>query len=192
MFIVAAIAICATTVPLLGGRLRELDSIRLRWTAALLAALAIQILIISVIPDRFLGVHAPLHLVSYGLAALFFVANRNLPGLWVVGVGGGLNLLVIAVNGGVMPAVEHATAPTAHAPGAFINSAPLADPRLAFLGDVFSLPETWPLTNVFSIGDVLIVLGTAVVLHRVCGSRLARLLPSRAVAGAAAAARRVV
>jgi Family of unknown function (DUF5317) len=49
----------------------------------------------------------------------------------------------------------------------------LAEPRLAFLGDMFHLPASWPLSNVFSIGDILIALGIAWALHRICQSRLA-------------------
>jgi len=55
----------------------------------------------------------------------------------------------------------------------FQNSTSLAEPRLAFLGDVFSLPASWPLSNVFSVGDVLIALGIVWGLHRICRSRLA-------------------
>jgi Family of unknown function (DUF5317) len=41
----------------------------------------------------------------------------------------------------------------------FQNSTVLVQPRLAFLGDVFFIPASWPLSNVFSVGDVLIALG---------------------------------
>ena len=51
------------------------------------------------------------------------------------------------------------------------------DPRLAFLGDVFYIPASWPLSNVFSVGDVLIALGVAWAIHGICRSRL---VPSRA------------
>jgi hypothetical protein len=53
------------------------------------------------------------------------------------------------------------------------NSTAVADPRLGFLGDVFAIPASWPLSNVFSVGDVLIAVGAVWGLHRVCGSRLA-------------------
>jgi hypothetical protein len=88
-------------------------------------------------------------------------------------LGAALNLLAITANGGVMPASPAALARAGLAddPG-FQNSTVLADPRLAFLGDVFAVPASWPLSNVFSIGDVLIAAGLAWGLHRVCGSRL--------------------
>jgi hypothetical protein len=41
------------------------------------------------------------------------------------------------------------------------------------LGDVFYIPASWPLSNVFSVGDVLIALGVAWAVHGICGSRLA-------------------
>jgi hypothetical protein len=56
----------------------------------------------------------------------------------------------------------------------FANSATLSHPRLAWLGDVAAVPKGVPLANVFSVGDVLIVLGALVVLHQICGSRVAR------------------
>jgi hypothetical protein len=48
----------------------------------------------------------------------------------------------------------------------------VAGPRLAFLGDVFAVPASWPLSNVFSVGDMLIAVGLAWGVHRICGSRL--------------------
>jgi hypothetical protein len=43
--------------------------------------------------------------------------------------------------------------------------------RLAFLGDVFAVPVSWPLSGVFSAGDVLIALGVALTILRAAGSR---------------------
>jgi MFS family permease len=55
-----------------------------------------------------------------------------------------------------------------------VNSGAVADPKLWFLGDVFALPAGFPMANVFSVGDVLIVVGAFILVHCVCGSRLAR------------------
>jgi predicted MFS family arabinose efflux permease len=55
-------------------------------------------------------------------------------------------------------------------PGEFANSAAVAEPKLWFLGDVFALPAGWPMANVFSIGDLLLLAGAFVLLHRQCGS----------------------
>jgi hypothetical protein len=105
---------------------------------------------------------------------VFLAANWRLPGLPLAALGAALNLLAIVANGGVMPASPSALAAAGlpvDQPG-FQNSAALADPRLAFLGDVFAVPASWPLSNVFSVGDLLIGAGLAWGLHRVCGSRL--------------------
>ena len=39
-----------------------------------------------------------------------------------------------------------------------------AGTRLSFLGDVFAIPDGTILANVFSVGDVLIVVGVAILL----------------------------
>jgi hypothetical protein len=96
------------------------------------------------------------------------ILNRRVPGLVVLGAGGALNLLAIAANHGVMPASPAAlrAAGVAPAPGEFTNSGALAHPHLLPLGDVFATPAGMPLHNVFSVGDVLILLGVLALLHR--------------------------
>ena len=58
-------------------------------------------------------------------------------------------------------------------PGEFVNSGAVADPKLWFFGDVFAVPHGLPLANVFSIGDLLLIAGAFVLVHRCSGSRLA-------------------
>jgi MFS family permease len=48
----------------------------------------------------------------------------------------------------------------------------VASARLPFLGDVFAVPRPLPFHNVFSVGDVCIAIGAAVIVHRACRSRL--------------------
>jgi hypothetical protein len=170
--LVAVVVLSALAVPLSGGRLGALVELRLRRVWAIYAALGLAVLAIGLpgLPDglRSLGLVA-----AYPVGAVFLAANWRVPGMVVTGLGAALNLLAIAANGGVMPASAAAVARAGLAddPG-FQNSAVLADPRLAFLGDVFAVPASWPLSNVFSVGDVLIAAGLAWGLHRVCGSRL--------------------
>ena len=73
-----------------------------------------------------------------------------------------------------MPASAQAlrTAGLVADPDVYSNSVLLSDPRLLFLGDVFAVPKSWPLANVYSIGDLVIVFGAAYTVHRVTGSRL--------------------
>jgi hypothetical protein len=53
-------------------------------------------------------------------------------------------------------------------PGEFSNATAVDEPRLTFLGDVFTTPEWLPLQNVYSVGDVLLVLGVLTVAHAAC------------------------
>lgn len=185
MLLVASVAVWAVTVPLLGGRLGALGELRFRRSSALVAALAIQIVIVSVLPQGSPLLHDAAHVVSYVLAAWFLAVNRRVPGLWLVALGGVLNLAAISANGGVMPASVSALVAAGHAEQArqFANSAVVAHAKLAFLGDVFALPRWVPLHNVFSIGDVGISLGAALGLHQICGSRLAAPLDGVDVGG---------
>lgn len=164
------------SVPLAGGRLTRVAELQLRRLWLLFGALALQIVI--TLPPVTTGVPGwvlePLHLSTYGMAVAFLWVNRRVPGLWLIGAGGMANLAAIVVNGGVMPASAWAqrVAGIEIEAGAFSNSAAVDGARLWFLGDVFPIPETLPLSNVFSVGDVALLVGMAVMLHRICGSRL--------------------
>ena len=48
----------------------------------------------------------------------------------------------------------------------------LENPKLQFLGDVFATPANWPVHNVFSIGDFILLIGVFVLVHSACGSRV--------------------
>lgn len=185
MILVFAVAVCALSVIAAGGSLENLSRLKIRAGWAVLAALAVQILVISVVPKEMAGWPGQvLELCSYALAIVFLVANWRIPWLWLVGAGGLSNLVAIGANDGVMPASPVAVRAAGRVlpTGRFLNSAPLLHPKLAFLGDIFSTPRTWPLANVFSAGDVLLAVGAFLLLHSVCGSRLARRSagPSRA------------
>ena len=168
MLLLAAILILTAPVPLLGGRLRSLAELPLHGVWLLWVALAVQLVIFA--PG---GPAWPaLHLASYALAAGFVWCNRALPFVWLTALGGALNLAAIVANGGTMPARAAAVATAGLTDTGPANSAVVADPKLAFLGDVFATPASWPLHNVFSIGDVLLVAGAVALIHSVAGSRL--------------------
>jgi len=173
MFLVALVVLGALAVPLSGGRLGALADLRLRRPLAIFAALGLAVLGVGLpgLPD---GARSLLLVAAYPVGAVFLAANWRVPGVPLVAVGAGLNLLAIAANGGVMPASPDALAAAGLPVGGpgFRNSDALADPRLAFLGDVFAIPASWPLSNVFSVGDVLIGAGLVWGMLRVCGSRL--------------------
>jgi hypothetical protein len=174
LLVITAFALVAS-VPLAGGHLTRLSEIRLRATWTVLVSVAIQVGITTVAPGGSRLVHVALHLLSYALASWFLVANRHVRGLRVIGIGAGLNLLAISVNGGVMPATAAALRIAGLTPaGAFNNSGLVSHPHLAFLGDVIPVPGPWPIGNVLSVGDLIIFAGAFLLLHRACGSRLMR------------------
>jgi hypothetical protein len=164
---------CLLTVPLAGGRLGALADVQLRKPGLAGAAICIQILIVSVLPD--LGAFSePLHIASYLLLGAFAWVNLRLAGVPIVALGGLLNFIAITANGGVMPADPDALRAIGRSPASdeFINSTALADPKLAFLGDIIPTPASWPVSNVYSVGDLLILTGAFVLLHVACGSRI--------------------
>ncbi len=175
MLIGLGLLISLVTVPLARGRLSRLADVRPRAQWLALLAIGLQILIVNVIPDRDATLLAAVHLTSYALLFAFVAANRHIAYVWLIGLGGLLNVVAIAANEGVMPAdpdaLRRAGLPVGG--GEFENSAAVEDPRLQPLGDVFAVPESWPISNVFSVGDVLIVVGAFLAVHTICRSRLA-------------------
>jgi hypothetical protein len=189
MLLGLVLLICILTVPLARGRLSMLGELRLRRPGLALAGIAVQIVIVSALPDGRAGLHEAAHLASYVLLGACAWANRRIPGVALIGIGGLLNFIVIAANDGVMPADPSLDLVAAQRGGEeFVNSGVVAHPHLLFLGDVIATPSSWPLRNVYSIGDLVIVLGVIVLLHRVSGSRLLAWWPSRRVAAEGGAA----
>ena len=181
MLLMVAVLLAALTVPLAGGRLSALAEARLRQAWALPVALALQLAAIYA-PSLPQQVRIAALVASYPVGGLLVLANRRLPGMLLIGLGAAGNVTAMLANGGVMPASPEALAGAGLPvePEGFSNSQAVASPRLLFLGDVFYLPAPRPLGNVFSAGDVLIVLGAAWMLHRLGGSRLAAWRPRRA------------
>jgi hypothetical protein len=169
MILIAAALACVASVPLSGGRLARLLDLHLRWSGAMLGALALQIIITTLAPGGSTGPHALLHIASYALAGGCIIANRRITGLPILALGAALNSLAIIANAGIMPASARAMRLAGLAPsGHFANSAPVAHPQLLALGDVIPIPGPWPLGNVISIGDILIIAGLLTVLQRAC------------------------
>jgi hypothetical protein len=190
MILLVAFAVTLASVPLCGGRLGRLGELELRHSWLIVSALAIQTLVISVIPNIGAGPGNAIHLATYAMAAVFLAMNRRLPGMPFLAFGSAANLAAIVANEGVMPASAWATRVSGlTSPGdEFANSKMLEHPHLLFLGDVFAIPESWPLSNVFSIGDVALVIGGAILIHTTCATRLTRAGRSRPVQAAVAPA----
>src|SRR3954447_26195617 len=144
-----AFLLSLVTVPLAGGHLSALAHVSVRRGGTLGAALALQVLVIEIVPGGGGAAHRVVHLASYGLVAIFVIANRRMPYLWLIALGGALNLAAIAANRGVMPAPPSALPPAGLTEDAadFENSTAVAGAHLSFLGDVFAIPAAWPASN---------------------------------------------
>ena len=183
LFAVCFFALVAT-VPLSGGEIGRLADHRFKASWLLVAALGIQTALLTDILGLQADGAAAAHMASYALCFGFLLANATLPGLWVVALGGAVNLVAIAANHGVMPATHSAMSAAGKLAqtSEFVNSAVTAHPKLLFLGDVFAVPQPLFFANVFSAGDVLIVIGVGMLLHQICGLRPAAQLVSSATA----------
>jgi hypothetical protein len=170
MLTIYVCAVALLVVVLCGGRLRRLAQVRIRHVWLVWAALVDQVLVISVIPDSHRTLLALAHIASYVAAGACVVVNRHLAGVWLIAAGGATNGLVIALNGGTLPASAGALRASGWQPSPdhFNNSALLAHPRLHLLGDIFATPPWLPGHDVFSIGDIAICLGVLWFLWHTC------------------------
>lgn len=169
MFVlIAALAAGLAAGYAMGGRLRNIDRLRIRLPWLAIVALGLQFVAFSPLRGSLgdPGV-VTLHFLSYGLLVWFVIVNRQRTGIVVGGAGLLMNLLAIALNGGYMPASRHALEVAGEQfAGATANNSTVIHEgtRLWFLGDVFAIPDGTILSNVFSVGDVLIIAGVAILI----------------------------
>jgi len=109
--------------------------------------------------------------VSQLLLLVFCWYNRRIPGIWLMALGTALNLIVIIVNGGLMPISPETAARLV--PADVLASYPMGtrfgygkdilllpeQTHLAWLSDAFLPPEWFPYQVAFSLGDILIAVG---------------------------------
>ena len=135
MTLALAFLLLLLTIPLAGGRLGRLEGLELRsiWLAAL--AFGIQVVIVTLVPDGDTALHRVAHLASYALVGACVLRNLHVRFLWVVALGGLLNLIAIVANSGVMPASRGAldAAGLGARSGEFANSDLVEGANLAFL-----------------------------------------------------------
>lgn len=149
----------------LGGKLQRLAALRWHGLWLFYAALAIRIV---AFPFYFLPWRTPetpakvLYFVSYGLLVFAVALNARIPGVAVVATGMTLNLVAIAANSGHMPALPSAL----RAAGLHFrhsrNSEIAVHAHLPWLIDRWAAPDWIPRANVFSVGDVIVGIGSVV------------------------------
>ena len=166
MFILYAVVIGIALGLLFGGDLARLGELKLRFAWVCVLGLAVQLVLFSdPVTERIGSLGVPIYVVSTVAVAVAVAANYRIQGMAVVALGAFCNLAAIAANGGYMPTTAEAMAATGFSEKTvYSNSALLSDPNLPWLIDRFAMPTWIPSHNVFSIGDVLIGLGVAIVI----------------------------
>ncbi len=162
---------------LLGGRLGALADVSIRGTYLAFVAIALQLI---AFPSDVLPWSTPssvarvLWLVSYALLIWMLQLNIRLRGTPLVAAGLACNLIAIVANGGLMPVRRAALIAAGRGYHVHNNSIQLGHPHLAALIDRWAVPSWIPFANVYSIGDVLIAVGTVVVIVTAMGGSLRR------------------
>lgn len=178
MFILYAVVLGIIIGYILGGRLTNLSERPFKNIFLVIFGFLIQILIFSSLPfvkplERFPFITTTLHILSYLLILAFIISNIKLKGIISIGTGIFLNAIVIILNKGHMPASIDSFRSSSVGKYADIlskgdtvnNSKAIAsDTILPWLGDIFAIPSSIPLSNVFSIGDVIIAIGLCIYL----------------------------
>jgi hypothetical protein len=162
-FFLATFVVAALVVVLTRGSFKRLARVRFHALWLLFTALAIQIVLefVDFPEERIDDLGLAILLASYALIFAFCFLNRRTNGMLLIAVGVGLNVLVIALNGG-MPTKDDVVERNGREVEVPIERTVKHKPsedddRLPFLGDVFTAPGV--ANQQFSIGDIVIGLG---------------------------------
>ncbi|MBS3787578.1 DUF5317 domain-containing protein [Candidatus Bipolaricaulota bacterium] len=153
-----------------GGKVANLEKMGTNHLWLVTLALIIQLLIFPLFSEEPLisfGTEL-FHLGSYLLLFVFVIVNWKVWQIPIMGLGMTLNLLVIGINDGFMPvsveslkrAGESEVAKSLLENGTYGNVIKMSDSTiLDILGDWLYLPEWFPFSTAFSLGDTIIAIG---------------------------------
>lgn len=174
MFFLILIALIVIVIIIFGGRLENLLSCKFKHAWMVFIALGFKIISITSLYQT-VGISGDIipyfRVLSLLLVVLFIIVNISFKGMPLVALGLICNTMVIMFNNGNMPVnadFAHLIATgkelEALKSGLPVNSFILTSSytKLAFLGDIFLMPQWIPLTRLFSIGDVLITIGAVI------------------------------
>jgi Family of unknown function (DUF5317) len=166
MFILYAVLVGLLFGFVFGGRMAGLAGIQIRWGWLIVGGLLFQVaLFTNPLAEHVGDLGPPLYVGSSLAVAAAVLRNWRITGLPLVLAGACCNFAAIFANGGYMPSTLAALqAAGKEVPTVYNNSTVVANPNLWFLTDIFALPRPIPLSNVFSVGDVLVGAGIMIVI----------------------------
>lgn len=153
-----------------GGNIANLEEMGVSHLWLVVLALIIQLLIFPLFSEEPLVSFGTelFHLGSYFILFVFVILNWRVWQIPSIGLGMSLNLLVIGVNDGFMPASvksleragESDIANSLLENETYGNVIEMSDSTvLDFLGDLLYLPKWFPFSTAFSLGDTIIAIG---------------------------------
>lgn len=134
-----------------GRTWRPLATLRIQWLPLLVAGLAARALAPLFLPAAF-----ALYIAALAATAGVAMANLRIGGAVLVALGSSLNLVVVALNGGMPVDTAAVAIAGATMPGDALHVTLGAAARLAWLADVIPVGL---FRSVYSLGDVCIAVG---------------------------------
>jgi hypothetical protein len=184
-FLIGVLLLAVLAGYVAGGRLRKVESLRIRWWGLAPLGLALQLVPISGDTHGERLVTVGLLIASYPILMLFALANIRLAGFALILVGLGLNLTVIAANQG-MPVTKHALEASGQGDilgelqkhsGAKHFLARPGNVTLEPLADV--IPIGSPINQVVSVGDCVVYGGVVWLIVAAMRGRPGLSIPRR-------------
>lgn len=152
------------------GRLRNVVGHRLSWPLVVVLAFVVRV-VDRRTPLADTGLAPVLLVTSLSILAAWSVWHWDrLPGMWLVTAGIAMNLAVVLANGGRMPVDPSMLdrGPPALAAQGYWSEYVVAGPdtRLHWLSDLIPMPGPlgWLFPQAYSLGDMVTLVGMAVVL----------------------------
>ncbi|MFZ5633887.1 MAG: DUF5317 domain-containing protein [Bacillota bacterium] len=179
MFLCTSVLLAVLIALIRGGKWNNLITFRFKKTWLVLIAIVLQLLIFNPIWDRYVNssiTTSLLYILSILALTVFILANMNISGLRVLGLGIVANSIAIIANGGYMPSSLEALKKILPAEtinqlqngSAAYNVVLITEQtRFKFLCDVFYVPHI----NVYSAGDILIAAGAFITIQQIMLNR---------------------
>lgn len=178
MLVLAVLGVALVSSLLTGGRLEYSRNWQLRGLWLALGAFVVQTALFTQWGTGLVGeaLVPVVYAVTLGVLVAFLVVNRRVLGIPILLAGLMLNVLVISVNAGRMPASVSALSAAGRveeanlleARGVAANCVLMSDStRLNALGDNIAIRLGGPVGSAYSIGDLVALAGEAVVVFGV-------------------------